>query len=115
MIVNADKIADALDLKGGDRDLCLDLLSALHFGEPHAVHAAQIASENGWNAREIRRVVNIARKCGLPICSGQSGYWVAASPLELQGTCAMLTAQAKAVNDAVGGMATHWDKVKEVL
>lgn len=73
-------------------------------GLENASHSNILQKKFGISAREVRRIVNELRINGMPICSGQSGYWWAGSEVELVSTIKALEASANSILDAVAGL-----------
>ena len=55
---------------------------------------------------EVRRVVNLSRKKGIPICSSDNGYWLSNNPVEIQETVQQLNNRIKGIQGAITGLET---------
>jgi len=67
----------------------------LHIGKDHGITAAAIAVALGVNERQVRVMVTELREDGVAVCGHPaSGYFVAATPEELEETCAFLRSRA---------------------
>ena len=66
-----------------------ELLSLLSVGRENAKTASTLRVE----PRAIRYAVNKLRKDGVPICSGNEGYWIARNTVELEQTISIFKAK----------------------
>jgi len=67
----------------------------LHIGKDGGITAAAIAVVLGCNERQVRLMVTELRKDGVAVCGHpMSGYFIAATPEELEETCAFLRSRA---------------------
>lgn len=67
----------------------------LHIGKDRGITAAAIACALGCNERVVRLLVTELREDGVAVCGHPaSGYFVAATPAELEETCAFLRSRA---------------------
>ena len=67
----------------------------LHIGKDRGITAAAIAVALGVNERQVRVMVTELREDGVAVCGHPaSGYFVAATPEELEETCAFLRSRA---------------------
>lgn len=74
-----------------------DLLTILqrHVGAANGITVARLSRELGIAAREVRRKVAVLREEGVAVCGHpKSGYYIAATPAELEETCQFLRARA---------------------
>ena len=53
------------------------LLNAIPTGEANAIHQAELAERLHVSRSELKRDIQAARRSGVPIMSGNSGYWIA--------------------------------------
>ena len=63
-----------------------DYLKAKHIGQENAVHSKKLEKHFDICPRTVRTYVNNLRKSGVPICSDDSGYWIAKTPKEASKT-----------------------------
>ena len=54
-----------------------------HVGKANAVHSKVLEKHFSICPRTIRRYIGSLRKSGIPICSDDSGYWIAADSKEV--------------------------------
>lgn len=67
----------------------------LHIGKDRGITAAAIAVALGCNERQVRLMVTELREDGVAVCGHPaSGYFIAATPGELEETCAFLRSRA---------------------
>lgn len=67
----------------------------LHIGRDRGITAAAIAVALGCNERVVRLLVTELREDGVAVCGHPAqGYYVAATPEELEETCAFLRSRA---------------------
>lgn len=53
-------------------------------GKCNAIHQRELADKLGIKSTKTKKCVQIARRKGLKICSGQAGYWIAENDEELK-------------------------------
>lgn len=82
-----------------------DYLLENHKGKDFAVHSKELENRFKICPRTVRNYINKMRKSGLPICSDDSGYWIAANPGEVNKTVKRLGDFAGEVNNARTGLA----------
>ena len=82
-----------------------DFLVENHKGKDNAVHSKALEKRFKICPRTVRNYINKMRKSGLPICSDDSGYWIAANPREVNKTVKRLGDFAGEVNNARTGLA----------
>lgn len=56
----------------------------LSYGQENAVPLRQLVAWTGRNGRMVRRMIETERREGIPICSGETGYYLASNPSELR-------------------------------
>jgi biotin operon repressor len=79
------------------------LLKYAH-GLENATPSRTIERKFGITARDARKIVNALRMSGVPICSGQTGYYFAKTEQEAKETAAVLNAMANSLIQAADGM-----------
>lgn len=73
----------------------LQALLARHIGRDNGVTASQASTYLGITARAVRHLVTELREDGIAVCGHPStGYFIAASPEELEATCMFLRSRA---------------------
>ena len=82
-----------------------DYLIKNHTGKDNAVHSIELEKRFKICPRTVRTYINNLRKSGYPICSDDSGYWIAANPKEVRKTIKRLGDFAGEVNNARTGLA----------
>ena len=75
-------------------------------GKSNAVTSKELEAAYGISGSEIRNVVNEYRCRGFPICSGNKGYYCAATMNELAQTIDHLNGRIKRIQEAKNGLAT---------
>ena len=86
----------------------LELLQYLmdkHYGKEKAVHSKTLEKRFSICSRTVRKYVNNMRKAGIPICSDDSGYWIAKTPKEANKTVKRLGDFVGEINSARTGLA----------
>lgn len=74
--------------------IALSLLSQ-HVGKGNGIRAKELAQKLGVNERYVRHLVETLRKDGFAVCgTPKDGYYIAATPEELEQTCEFLYARA---------------------
>lgn len=82
-----------------------DYLKANHIGKTNAIHSKQIEERFGIGSRTLRSYISSMRQEGVPICSNEKGYWIAASPDEIKRTVKRLGDFMGEVDNARTGLA----------
>lgn len=54
-----------------------ELLNNIPKGENNAIHMTALAEKMGVTSATIKKLVQMARREGAEICSGNNGYWMA--------------------------------------
>ena len=80
------------------------LLNLLKTGERNAQSGKALAEKLGTSPRQIRSVVNEARRNGVLVCSTDSGYFMAGCRDELRRSYLRMKAQAQSTNEAIKAM-----------
>lgn len=73
-------------------------------GKKHPVCGSQIAKAYEISGWEVRRLINVARCKGDPICSCSSGYYIASDRQEIQKTIDSLDSRIAAMSNARNGL-----------
>ncbi len=82
-----------------------DYLIKHHVGENNAVHSRKLEKHFDICPRTVRSYINKLRKSGYPVCSNDTGYWIAANPDEVNKTVKRLGNFAGEVNSVTTGLA----------
>ncbi len=73
----------------------LQTLLARHIGRDNGMTAEAIARELGVLPRDVRKLVTLLREEGIAVCGHPAtGYYIAATPEELEETCQFLRSRA---------------------
>ena len=83
----------------------LDYLIVNHTGKVDAIHSKDLEAKFNIASSTVRRYVSNMRKSGIPICSDETGYWIAANPGEVNGTIKRLGNFMGGVGNAKTGLA----------
>ena len=83
----------------------LDYLIENHTGKANAIHSKDLEAKFNIASCTVRRYVSNMRKSGIPICSDETGYWIAANPREVNGTIKRLGNFMGGVGNAKTGLA----------
>ena len=83
----------------------LDYLIENHKGKASAIHSKDLEEIFNIASCTVRRYVSNMRKSGIPICSDETGYWIAANPGEVNGTIKRLGNFMGGVGNAKTGLA----------
>ena len=97
-----------------EQELC-NYLMAKHVGQDKAIHSKKLEKRFDICPRTVRTYVNNLRKAGIPICSDDSGYWIAANPREVNKTVKRLGDFAGEVNNARTGLAYATIQMRSVM
>lgn len=73
-------------------------------GRSKPICGSRIASAFGVDGIEVRRLVNVARCSGDPICSNGKGYYIASDKEELQRTISSLDGRIAVMTNARDGL-----------
>jgi biotin operon repressor len=82
----------------------LSFLKENHVGKENAVKSKVLEELFGLSGQEVRSIVNQLRSEGVPICSGQKGYWFAKNRTEIQETLRNLTQRIQGITNAINGL-----------
>lgn len=82
-----------------------EYLIANHIGENNAIHSKDLEKKFKICPRTVRTYISNLRKSGVPVCSDETGYWIAADPEEAIKTVKRLGDFASEVNNARTGVA----------
>lgn len=85
-------------------DLITTFIMTHSNGRAKPICGSRIASALGVDGIEIRRLVNVARCNGDPICSNGKGYYIASSKEELQRTIDSLDGRIAVMTNARDGL-----------
>ena len=84
------------------------------FGSENAIYGADLGDEFGLVDTQIRRIVNEARRNGVPICSSVRGYYYAENASDINTTIEGLYSRIENVLAAIDGLQgalTQWAEV----
>lgn len=59
-----------------------------------------------FNPRDLRELTNSLRKKGIPVCSGNEGYWLAGNKNELEHTKNMVNSRIRELMEVANGLKT---------
>ena len=76
-----------------------------HVGEDNAIHSKDLEKKFNICPRTVRTYISNLRKSGIPVCSNETGYWIAATPEEACKTVDRLGDLASEINNARNGIA----------
>jgi len=82
----------------------LALLKRYHTGQQNAISSPALAVAAGMSGRKIRTYINTLRAQGHPICSGDAGYFYAATDAELTATIRQLSSRMAEIAKARHGL-----------
>lgn len=80
------------------------ILEKNHKGKGNAIKSFQLERLTNLTGSQIRERVNELRCNEVPVCSGRSGYYIAASREELNHTIAQLNSRVSQINKAIKGL-----------
>ena len=80
----------------------------------HPILSSELTQQTGISGSGIRAVISECRKEGMPIASGDDGYWWAACAHELQATIEHMEGRMIAIGDVVRGLRTAQSQVLRV-
>ena len=81
-----------------------DYLKSNHTGRDRAIYSRELQHLFGLDGRNIRRTISKLRQDGVPICSGDTGYYYAASQDEVNETVKRLNQLVTKVSNARTGL-----------
>lgn len=87
-----------------DQNQFLALLKRHHTGQQNAISSSALALAAGMSNRKIRTRINSLRAQGYPICSGDDGYYYAATDAELVATIRQLSSRMAQIAKAKHGL-----------
>lgn len=73
------------------------------------VKGGKIAKEIGIDGFTVRKAINEARTCGIPICADKNGYYIASDAKEVEKTINTMRGRIRKMQRAVNGLET-WRK-----
>ena len=76
-----------------------------HVGKDKAIHSKKLEKKFNICPRTVRTYISNLRKSGVPICSDETGYWIAKDPKEATKTVKRLDNFVGEVNSARTGLA----------
>lgn len=82
----------------------LSQLMRYHTGRENAVRGPELATLTGITVRKVRSHINALRTGGHPVCSGDDGYFYAATDEELAATIRQLGSRMKEIAKAQRGL-----------
>ena len=77
------------------------ILEKDHKGKSNAIKSSQLERLTNLTGSQIRERVNELRCNGVPVCSGRSGYYMAALREGLNHTIARLASRVSQINKAI--------------
>lgn len=83
----------------------LAFLNSKHVGKDKAIHSKKLEKKFDICPRTVRTYISNLRKSGVPICSDETGYWIAKDPKEATKTVKRLDNFVGEVNSARTGLA----------
>ena len=83
----------------------LAFLNSKHVGKDKAIHSKKLEKKFNICPRTVRTYISNLRKSGVPICSDETGYWIAKDPKEATRTVKRLDNFVGEVNSARTGLA----------
>lgn len=86
-------------------EIC-EYLKKNHIGKERAVYSRELQSIFSIDGRSLRRKINRLRQAGVPICSGETGYYYAENNQELRETIFRLNELETKIGKAKTGL-TH--------
>lgn len=99
-------------MKNGEK--VLHYLKTKAIGQNNAVFGADIGDEFGLVDAQIRRIVNEARRNGVPICSSRHGYYYAENASDIKATIEGLYSRIENVLAAIDGLQGALTQMVEV-
>jgi len=92
-----------------------EYLKENHRGKDNAVHSRELEQRFSIDGRGLRRKINSLRQTGVPICSGDTGYYYADSADDLDDTIGRLNTLARQISSAsLGLLRSSQSNVKSV-
>ena len=86
------------------RQAICDYLREYHTGRQNAVYSRELERRFNLDGRNVRRKISKLRQEGVPICSGDTGYYYAASQDEVNETVKRLNQLVTKVSNARTGL-----------
>ena len=86
------------------RQAICDYLREYHTGRQNAVYSRELERRFDLDGRNVRRKISRLRQEGVPICSGDTGYYYASSQDEVNDTVKRLNQLVTKVSNARTGL-----------
>ena len=75
-------------------DIIKCLMVTIPTSKENAIHQKALAEKLGVNASTLKKYIQLARRNGINICSGNEGYWLAENEADIKAFENMLRKQA---------------------
>ena len=85
-------------------EIILCYIRRMHTGRDYAVSSPELERRFGLRGATLRKHINTLRCRGYPICSDESGYYYAASYMELSDTIRQLNSRIVKIAQARNGL-----------
>ena len=82
----------------------VEYLRRYHFGEENAVTGRELEATFCIHGKELRDLINTLRRSGIPIASGNNGYFYAVTRHEVHTTIAHMTHRIRGIAAAICGL-----------
>ncbi len=100
-------------LPSGIQYAVCEYLEQSHKGEREAISSRSLGRTFHLKEREVRRLINLLRSEGKPICSSAVGYFYAADLLELRQTISQLNGRVSMIEKARNGLMKYLEEHEE--
>ncbi len=86
------------------KETIAEYLKSCHLGEQNAITSRELECTFDLRGKELRDLINTLRRSGVPIASGGSGYFYAATEQEVRATIAHMTHRIGGIAAAIRGL-----------
>ena len=100
--------------KSGYQIILYRYLKEFHCGERNAIHSKDLERAFGIHRSTVQRCVRRLRMKGIPICSGQMGYYFARSKIDIVSTIVNIDETIETMTKAREGLAKAYDRFSEL-
>lgn len=88
-------------------------LRSVCYGRRRIISSAALERTMGLSGTELRRLVSRLRRKGIPIASSRTGYWYAATAMEVYTTVRQLRQMADGLEKAIAGLESALEQFGE--
>jgi len=90
--------------KAMEKERFIGYLKTYHLGAERAIKSKILESLFDMKGKELRNLVNVLRRDGIPICSDGNGYFYAKDEQEIRTTIKHMKNRIAGINAAINGL-----------